>query len=205
VGAAVVLRSDKGTVLSLDPDRWHGAVSGAEAQLLAAIEGPVLDVGCGPGRLLVDLGRRGVAALGIDPAPGAAASARRRGGTVLQRSVFDPLPGEGRWMTVLLMDGNIGIGGNPVRLLRRCRELADPLGAVVVEIHGPGAGVQPHRARLERDGAAGPWFSWAEVGADAIEDLAGSAGLVVTRMDESRLERRWFATLRRRARTDDVG
>src|SRR3954470_24648711 len=108
----VVLRNDAGAVLALDPGRWHGTVTKAEARLLSSIEGPVLDVGCGPGRLLVGLGCRGVAALGIDPAPGAAAWARRRGATVLQRSVFDQLPGEGRWMTVLLMDGNIGIGGD---------------------------------------------------------------------------------------------
>src|SRR5580765_7513833 len=163
MASAVVLRSDNGTRLALDSDRWHGAVSGAEARLLSAIEGPVLDVGCGPGRMLVELGRRGVAALGIDPAPGAAATARHRGGTVLQRSVFEPLPGEGRWMTVLLMDGNIGIGGDPARMLRRCRELADPSGTVVVETHEPGAGVCAHRARLELEDAAGPWFSWAEV------------------------------------------
>ena len=31
----------------------------------------------------------------------------------------DPMPGEGRWDTVLLADGNIGIGGAPVALLRR--------------------------------------------------------------------------------------
>src|SRR3954471_23913550 len=146
MAADVVLRTDAGTMLTLDPGRWHGTVTGAEARLLSSIEGPVLDVGCGPGRLLVGLGHRGVAALGIAPAPGAAASARRRGATVLQRSVFDPLPAEGRWMTVLLMDGNVGIGGDPVRLLRRCCELADAAGAVVVETHPPGAGLRAHRA-----------------------------------------------------------
>jgi hypothetical protein len=123
---------------------------------------------------------------------------------VLQRSVFDPLPGEGRWMTVLLMDGNIGIGGDPVRLLRRCQELVAASGAVVVETHRPGAGLRAHRARLERDGAAGPWFSWAEVGADAIDGLAAAAGLGVVGVDESTTEHRWFATLRSQARAVDA-
>ena len=75
--------------------------------------GPVLDVGCGPGRLVLGLAQRGTVALGVDPAPAAVALARSRGAPVLQRSVFDPLPGQGRWRTVLLADGNIGIGGDP--------------------------------------------------------------------------------------------
>ena len=41
------------------------------------------------------------------------------GGPALVRSVFETLPGEGRWDTVLLMDGNIGIGGDPAALLGR--------------------------------------------------------------------------------------
>src|SRR3954447_10870581 len=193
MAADVVLRTDAGTMLTLDPGRWHGSVTGAEARLLSSIEGPVLDVGCGPGRLLVGLGHRGIAALGIDPAPGAAASARGRGATVLQRSVFDPLPAEGRWMTVLLMDGNIGIGGDPLRLLRRCRQLAAPSGQLVIETHRPGTGVQAHRARLELSGTAGPWFRWAEVGADAIPQLAAAAGFPAARIETAADEERWFA------------
>src|SRR5204863_7462240 len=92
-----------------------------EEARLAAMAAPVLDVGCGPGRLVVGLARRGAVALGVDPAPAAVALARGRGAAVLQRSVFDPLPGHGRWRTIVLADGNIGIGGDPVRLLRRCR------------------------------------------------------------------------------------
>src|SRR3954471_6864684 len=70
MAADVVLRTDAGTMLTLDPGRWHGSVTGAEARLLSSIEGPVLDVGCGPGRLLVGLGHRGIAALCLHPAAG---------------------------------------------------------------------------------------------------------------------------------------
>src|SRR4051794_5268018 len=148
MAADVVLRTDAGAVLALDPGRWHGTVTGAEARLLSSIEGPVLDVGCGPGRLLVGLGHRGVAALGIDPAPGAAASARRRGATVLQRSVFDPLPAEGRWMTVLLMDGNIGIGGDPGGGLGRRPGLGGPPGQPGLRTPPPRPPVPARPARL---------------------------------------------------------
>ena len=46
-----------------------------------------------------------------------------RGAPALCRSVFDPLPAEGRWAAVLALDGNIGIGGDPVAFLDRMRHL----------------------------------------------------------------------------------
>src|SRR5581483_275296 len=147
---ALLLRSDTGRTLPLDPHRWHDEATPAERDLLAALTGPVLDVGCGPGRLVVGLARRGTVALGIDPAPGAVEIARRRGAAVLQRSVFDPVPGQGRWRTVL-----------------------------IAEVEAPGAGLARHRARLERGATRGPWFPWAVVGTDALPAVAGAAGLRV--------------------------
>jgi SAM-dependent methyltransferase len=191
----VCLRSDGGAALALEPNRWHGEASAAEQVMLGKMAGPVLDVGCGPGRLVVGLGQLGVLALGIDPAPGAVRAARTRGAPVLQRSVFDPLPREGDWQTVLLIDGNIGIGGDPPRLLHRCRELAAPSGTVIVETLGPGRGARSHRARLERGNRRSPWFPWAEVAIDAVPELARSGGLKVSRVESLPDERRWFAHL----------
>jgi len=190
----IVLRADDGRPLPFDPARWHGEPTALEDCLLDDMTGPVLDVGCGPGRLVVGLGRRGIPALGVDPAPGAIALARQRGASVLQRSVFDPLPGEGRWRTVLLLDGNVGIGGDAVRLLRRCRSLMAPDATLVAEVDAPGVGWRTCRARLERDEQRGPWFAWTVVGADAIASVAEDAGLSVTAMMRG-AERRWFAYL----------
>lgn len=192
---ATRLRARDGAVLRLDTERWHGEATVAEMSVLAGVMGPVIDVGCGPGRFVVGLARRGVVALGIDPVPGAVHAARRRGACVLQRSVFDPLPGERRWRTALLMDGNVGIGGDPVRLLSRCRALVAPSGTIVVELHPPGTGERHHRARLERGSVMGPWFEWAEVGVDAIDGIAMAARVRVERIDRSALEGRWFARL----------
>ena len=191
----LLLRSDTGLTLPLDPHRWHDEATPAERDLLAGVAGPVLDVGCGPGRLVVGLARRGTVALGIDPAPGAVEIARRRGAPVLQRSVFDPVPGQGRWRTVLLVDGNIGIGGDPVRLLQRCRTLLAPGGTIIAEVEGPGAGLARHRARLERGATCGPWFPWAVVGTDALPGVAAAAGLCVAAVVAAPAERRWFARL----------
>jgi SAM-dependent methyltransferase len=191
------LRRDDGTVVDLHVERWHGEASESEIALLRTITGPVLDVGCGPGRLVVALGRLGVPALGVDPSPGAIGACHQRGATALRRSVFDRLPGEGRWRTVLLSDGNIGIGGDAVRLLERCRALADPSGAIVLELGAPGVGYRRQRARLEHEDAAGPWFNWAEVGVDAVKSVAALAGLTLEALERIGSRARWFARLRR--------
>ena len=196
----VVLRADDGTALPLDPDRWHAEPTSDEERMLASMAGPVLDVGCGPGRLVVGLARRGAVALGLDPAPAAVTIARSRGAAVLQKSVFDPLPGQGRWRTILLADGNIGIGGDPVRLLRRCRDLLANDGTVVVEVEAPaaaGSGCRRYTVRLERGHSCSPWFNWAVVDAEAIVGLAADAGLVLHRLEHVAAEARWFAHLAR--------
>ena len=187
---AVLVLADGGH-LPLDVDRWRSAPDPAEAALLAALADPVLDVGCGPGRVASALAGEGRVGLGIDPSPAAVAEARRRGAAVLRRSVFDHLPGEGRWATVLLLDGNIGIGGAPDILLRRTTELLAPGGTVVAELGAPGFGSGRHVARIEDGDAVGPWFPWATVDVDAWPALAAEAGLrpaeVVVR------DGRWFA------------
>lgn len=199
----ILFREEGGDTLPLEPTRWHGPITAAERDLLATLRGPVLDVGCGPGRIVEAAGRSGLVALGVDPAPAAVALARGRGCPVLQRSVFDPLPGEGRWGCALLWDGNIGIGGDPVRLLRRCRGLVRPEGKIVVEVEPPGTLSRRCRARLERGAQASGWFGWSVVGTDAITGLATEAGLVTDAVTVD-ADGRWFATLSR-LDDDDAG
>ena len=108
-----VLRTADGAVIPLLLDRWQASPPLEEAAVLARAVGPVLDVGCGPGRHTQALAERGTIALGIDTSPSAVDAARQRGRPVLHRSVFDPLPREGRGRSAFLIDGNIGIGGCP--------------------------------------------------------------------------------------------
>jgi SAM-dependent methyltransferase len=189
----VVLRGEDGSLLPLDPSRWHGPLTPGDRRVLADVRGPVLDIGCGPGRIVAGLALRGVVALGIDPAPGAVALARAQGCPVLQRSVFERLPGEGRWESVLLFDGNLGIGGDPVRLLRRCAALVRRGGVVIAEVEAQGTGWRTCRARLERAGEVSTWFHWSVVGADAVADLAERAGLGLRALE--RVDDRCFARL----------
>jgi hypothetical protein len=93
--------------------------------------------------------------------------------------VFDPLPGHGRWATVLLADGNIGIGGRPARLRRRCADLLAPSGRIRIEAE-PGNVDERLTARLEHpDGRRGPVFPWARVGMPAVTRAAEDAGLSI--------------------------
>ncbi|MFC9927800.1 class I SAM-dependent methyltransferase, partial [Streptomyces sp. NPDC127190] len=107
------LRRADGWLLPLEVERWCARADAVDLGVLDRCEGAVLDVGCGPGRLVAELAARGRTVLGIDVSDAAVEHTVRLGGPALCRSVFEPLPGTGRWDTVLLMDGNIGIGGGP--------------------------------------------------------------------------------------------
>ena len=124
---------DGGRQVSLDVARWLAPADPADDTVLARCTGPVLDVGCGPGRLVRALSERGIACLGLDIAETAVGITRGRGVPALLRNVFAPVPGEGRWPTVLLMDGNVGIGGDPCRLLARIAGLLAADGRLIVE------------------------------------------------------------------------
>jgi SAM-dependent methyltransferase len=194
IDARVVLRAHTGETLELDLGRWHDPATDEEVDLLDTVDGPVIDLGCGPGRLVVQLASQRVPALGVDSSPSAIALARLRGATVLQRDIFGPLPGEGRWGTALLFDGNVGIGGDPARLLRRCSELIGRRGEVVAEVQPPGTSWRRLTAWFERDGRRSESFAWAVVGADAIAGLARKAGLEVASLAPTP-SGRWFARL----------
>jgi SAM-dependent methyltransferase len=192
-GTMLRARGSDGSLRRLPLDTWLGAASGADERLLSRALGPVLDVGCGPGRHVHALALRGVLAVGVDVSPEALHLARARGATVLEGSIFDRMPGAGEWCTALLLDGNIGIGGAPDVLLRRLATLLAPAGQVLVELDPPGVGLETVRLRLEDEQRHSHWFDWARVGAEAIAQPAAQAGLRVRGSWED--ESRWFAAL----------
>ena len=182
-----------GSRIPLRVDDWLRIRPG-DVSIVERCQGATLDVGSGPGRLTVALAERGIPALGIDVTPYAVHLARTAGALALLRDVFGHVPGAGRWMTVLLADGNIGIGGDPVALLRRVAELLTPLGQALVEVQPPGAALRREKVRLRHGEQASPWFSWAYVGADQIAELGAEAGLA--RAETWTADGRWFGLLR---------
>lgn len=167
-------------LLPLDVERFCAAPDAADTAVLHRCTGPVLDVGCGPGRLVAALAARGVPVLGVDISPAAVARTRRRGGTALQRSVFDRLPREGRWGTALLMDGNVGIGGDPAALLAHLRQLLRPGGRLLAEV-APQDVDERLTVRVEdAHGRHGRPFPWARLGATALLHAADATAWILT-------------------------
>jgi SAM-dependent methyltransferase len=187
------LRDEHGGLLSVGAERWFGEPDLADHDVLDEARGPVLDIGCGPGRHVGELANRGVPALGIDITQRVLDIARRRGGAVMRRSVFDRVPGAGRWGSALLLDGNIGIGGDPETLLSRTRALLAADGIVLVELEAPGTGRSVRSVRLEVDGEPGPVFLWSQLAEDHLDSVAETAGFVVGRSWRSGA--RYFARL----------
>ena len=168
-----------GCALDLPVDRWFGPADAAEQRALDHAVGPALDVGCGPGRHLVALAEREVFALGLDISSPFLEIARGRGVNVLERSVFDRVPGVHRWRSALLFDGNIGIGGDPAALLRRIAELLRDDGRIIVETELGEGTDEVLLVRAEGIDAAGPWFRWTTVGPRRLQSIATALSLDV--------------------------
>lgn len=191
--ACELVRSD-GRRSRLPVSRWAAEPDRADHRLLIEpCQGPTLDIGCGPGRLTSALGARGVPAMGIDVSGVAVLSAQVRGAAALRRDVFDHVPASGRWRYALLADGNIGIGADPVRLLRRVAELLRHGGTALVEVARPGIGLRREGVRLRVGDRTTATFSWSWVGADAIGSLARAAGFRL--LGVASHDARWVATL----------
>jgi SAM-dependent methyltransferase len=187
------IRHEDGQLRRLPAHRWLGGRGLGEvpapdenfdevfdevvAQLCGA---PTIELGCGPARLVARLVQRGVPALGVDRSATAIRLAGRGGAPALLSDVFEPLPGMGSWRTVLLIDGNVGLGGDPRRILGRAAELLAHGGCCVAEFDAEVAGIRSSWVRLESARDVGPWFRWASVGADSAAVLAAQVGLSLT-------------------------
>ncbi|MGH3392929.1 MAG: methyltransferase domain-containing protein [Actinomadura sp.] len=174
LGPVEIERAD-GRREPLPVEQWCDGRPGDQA-LVDRCAGPTLDVGSGPGRLTVLLAERGLPALGIDITPHAVEMTRAAGGLALLRDVFGSVPGTGRWQTVLLADGNIGIGGDPPRLLQRVAGLLRDGGNVIVELAET---TRTETVRLRLAEQTDEWFRWSHVSADGIGAHADAAGLAV--------------------------
>jgi hypothetical protein len=193
IPAAFTAWHASGGVYRFDPAAWCQDVIAGDGALIERCTGHTLDVGCGPGRLTGALIAAGRPALGIDLSAAAVRLARRRGALALQRDVFGPVPGAGRWRHLLLADGNIGIGGDPHRLLRRCRDLLASRGQLHAELAPAGTPAWSGTATVQISEGVSCALRWACVPLDGLPVLAAATGMGI--LDTWTEAGRWFATL----------
>jgi SAM-dependent methyltransferase len=191
------MRRPDGWLLPLEVERWCAAPDAADLTVLERCRGTVLDIGCGPGRLVAALAALRRPTLGIDVSPEAVARTVRTGGSALHRSVFDPLPREGSWSTALLIDGNIGIGGDPGALLGRVAHLVADDGVLLAETSPLDVDERVQVRVFDGGSAQGSAFPWSRVGTPALLDYARSAGWAAPEADRWTVEGRTFVALRR--------
>lgn len=183
----------RGVAEHLDVHRWTSRADLVDRSALDGLSGPLLDVGSGPGRMIRAAETLGIEAFGVDADPAAVETSRAVGLPVLDGSVFEPLPLEGAWGSVLLLDGNVGIGGDVTALLARCAELLRRGGMLVAE-----ADPDPDRDEVAewrvRDSAGGESdpFPWSRVGLPAL--LRAAHDFALDHVWE--LGGRWFVRLR---------
>ncbi len=178
-GASVAARTTDGVdPLGIDVARWSAPVDDVDAMLVARCRPPVLDLGCGPGRLVVALLDAGVPALGVDVSAAAVATGRSNGAHALRRDLADRLPLEGRWGSVVLLDSNVGMTGDVAGLLARCAELVAPGGLIICEVD-PDPDVSDTRTvELSCDGQQAT-VEWSRAGSRAVVAAARRLDLVV--------------------------
>ncbi len=193
----LTLRADTGNVadpVDFDVLSWCGEANALEHSLLRSLQGPVLDVGCGPGRLLSAAQRLGLPALGLDTSSEAVSRARARGVRALEQSVFAPVPRTGTWQSIILLDGNVGIGGSVTSLLRRCGQLITPHGTLLVEVEPDDKLDTVYSAVLEDStGNRSEPFRWARTGSAGLASRARSNGWTVASVQ--RIQDRVFCRL----------
>jgi SAM-dependent methyltransferase len=179
-GSLVHCDASEERVFRMEAARWSARADDIDQLVVSRCRRPVLDLGCGPGRMVQALNESGVPALGVDTSQVAVQRARSRGALAIKARLAERLPAEGRWGTVLLMDGNVGIDGDVGAVLQRCRALLAPGGTVIVEVDPRPAWHETRRVRLTADaGGYSADLTWTRTGAAAVRRLAGQLDLLV--------------------------
>jgi SAM-dependent methyltransferase len=217
----VLERDDGFTQVGAGPDVYLSGFKGwpeAERKALRYMRGRVLDVGCGAGRVTVELQRRGIDAVGLDMSPLAVKAARLRGVAEVWSTPLEDL-GERVYSfdSLVLFGNNFGIFQTPTRARQQLRRLANvthPGARIFVESTDPYFGGAPafDRSYYHRNKAngrppgqvtlryhyghlIGPWFRWIFVSRSELRALLVGTGWHIERVLGSRLSEPYVAIL----------
>jgi SAM-dependent methyltransferase len=176
------------------PRKWHGS----ERQALRYVRGRVLDVGCGAGRVALELQERDHEVVATDVSPLALEVSRRRGvrdARLLPLTRIDS--SLGRFDTIVLFGNNFGLLANPRRarwMLRRLKSVTSEEGRILAGCHDPHASDDPvdrsyHERNQRRGRLAGearfrvrygsettPWMAWLLVSPTEMEEIVAGTG-----------------------------
>lgn len=205
--APEIVESDDGFISASDgPSSYFAPVRrwpSAERRALRLVRGRVLDVGCGAGRVALELQARGREVVAIDVSPGAVEVARRRGVHDARVLPFEDVDaGLGSFDTVVMYGNNFGLFGGEARarrLLRRLNPLAQRIVASTINpyvtsdaVHlayqarnrsrGRMAGQLRLRVRYHK--LASPWFDYLLASPEEVQTLVVGTGWHVHRIIE---------------------
>ena len=174
--------------------RW----SAPERRALRLVRGRVLDVGCGAGRVALELQRRGHEVVGIDPSPLAVDVCRRRGvGDARVLGLRDLDDSLGRFDTVVMFGNNFGLFGDARKArarLRRLHRVTSDGARILASSADPHRSQKPDhflyvesnrrrgrmtgqiRFRVRHRRAATPYFDFLFVSREETGELAGAGG-----------------------------
>jgi len=147
--------------------------------LLPSIEsGPVLDLGCGAGRASLYFQERGLEVTAVDASPGAVEVCRRRGVRDVRLGDLTDPPADRPWAAILLLCGNLGLGGSwegNRRLLARLAQIARR-GAILIGDSVTPAGRPEVVLRLRYGSLTTPWWNQCNVPAGEVARLTDGTG-----------------------------
>jgi SAM-dependent methyltransferase len=162
-GWELLLERDDGSIGPADvqPEDFflpHAAWPSWERAAIARAQGSVLDLGAGAGRHSLHLQGLGNRVTAVDVSPGCVAVCRARGIADVRLVDLRTLtPGE-RWDSILLMCGNLGLGGDlqpSLRLLSTLADLTNEGGLLIGDSVDPTSEDPLDLAYEERNRAAG--------------------------------------------------
>lgn len=189
--ADLVLEVDDGTAVPAMHPEWFfrdfAAWDWWDRELLAHVDpGPVLDLGAGAGRASRYFQLLGHEVTAIESSPGAAEVCRSRGVQDVRVGDLNDPPRDRRWTTVLLLCGNLGLGGSweaNRALLTRLAGLAAP-NAVLIGDSVNYTGRAEIGLRIRYKGLVTEWWRQRNVSFTEIPSLVEGTGWVIERQVE---------------------